>query len=62
MAFVRVTDPELADELYRVGLLYEEYYTETGPDTIEPAYMWGSGGVSSAVRGDCWKFYIYTEE
>lgn len=61
MAFVRVTDPELAAELYESGLLYEEDSSdELG---ILPAYGW-----SPATRWDArlrykgWQFYMLLEE
>ena len=57
MAFVRVTDPELAQVLRDGELLYEQAFDEDVPTPIE----WGWTDIKNALQTS-WKFYIYTEE
>ena len=59
MAFVRVTDPELARELRANNLLYEQAYDSDVPTPIE----WGwTAGCWEEIMGCSWKFYMYLEE
>lgn len=57
--FVRVTDPDVAQELYRSKLLYEQQRN----DPIVLAWGWGTGPVwehpLSCVN---WKFYVQLED
>ena len=61
MAFVRVTDPEQASELYESGLLYEE---DTSDDLgILPASGWSPATPWDArLRYKGWQFYVHLEE
>ena len=59
MAFVRVTDPELARELRANNLLYEQAYDETVPTPIQ--WGWMSGRWEEIMKCS-WKFYMYLEE
>jgi len=60
MAFVRVTDPELARELRANNLLYEQAHDEDVPTPIR----WGWTGRDWNVILDytSWKFYMYLED
>jgi len=62
MAFVRVTDPELAAQLYDAGLLYEEcgYDSPCHPIPawrgMTPVKFWWS------IMDTSWRFYVLLEE
>ena len=57
MAFVRVTDPELAQILRDNGLLYEQAFDEETPTPIE----WGWTAFKHPMPSS-WKFYMRRED
>ena len=59
MAFVRVTDPELARELRDNNLLYEQPYDGRVPTVIQ--WGWDAGRLDEFLASS-WKFYMYPEE
>lgn len=61
MAFVRVTDPELAAQLYDAGLLYELNLSEELGWL--PAEGWGPYTPWRVrIRYTSWQFGVYLEE
>lgn len=62
MGFVRVTDPELAAQLYDAGLLYEEIGWD-GPLDPKPAKWWNpSAAFWRSIMASRWCFYVLLEE
>lgn len=63
MAFVRVTDPELAAQLYDAGLLYEECGYDS-PCHPSPARWWNptTDKFWRSVMASSWRFYVLLEE
>ena len=64
MGFVRVTDPELAAQLYDAGLLYEECGYDSPRHPI-PARWWGWNPTSMfwlRIMDTRWRFYVLLEE
>ena len=64
MAFVRVTDPELAAQLYDAGLLYEECGYDSPRHPI-PARWWNPTTDKFWLRiitDTSWRFYVLLEE
>lgn len=59
MAFVRVTDPELARELRANNMLYEQAYDTRVPTPIQ--WGWESNRWDE-ILACSWKFYMYLEE
>lgn len=63
MAFVRVTDPDMAEGMYRAGLLYEEYVELGIPSrSIVPACDWDIGAVrNQAARRRAYGYNLYIQ-
>jgi len=62
MAFVRVTDPELAAQLYDAGLLWEECGYDSPCHPI-PARWWNTTGKFwRSVMTSSWRFYVLLED
>lgn len=66
MAFVQITDPDKAMELYRAGLLWEKRLFDGEP--YEVAYGWlhdSSSGIRANIRdtvSPAYEFYVLLEE
>lgn len=58
MAFVRVTAPDVAQELYQNKLLYEQ----ARHDPIVLAWGWAETGWEYPLSCDNWKFYVQLED
>lgn len=56
--FVRVTDPDVAQELYRSKLLYEQQRN----DPIVLAWGWMESGWEHPLWRANWKFYVQLED
>lgn len=71
MAFVRITDPDKATELYRAGLLWERRVRNALEDQpYEPAFGWFTGdyppsGIALNIQRGLqasFEFYILLED
>jgi len=65
MAFVEVTDPNTLVELYKNGLLYEQYTYLADEDQVELAACWDINALRSHSKRPVlgrYKFYVLLEE